>query len=83
MQQEINNQAMERKRMGEVLREKERKGLEDNGHEWNKKRDRKRKREKIRECKRIIENVRDTFFKCWKCTKVTKQNEQILMEDIK
>ena len=31
MQQEINNQGMERKRMGEVLREKERKG--DNAHE--------------------------------------------------
>ena len=66
-----------------MLREKERRGLEDNGHELNKKRDRKRKREKIRECKRIIENVRDPLFKCMQCTKVTKYNEQILMEDIK
>ena len=67
-----------------MLREKERRrGLEDNGHEWNKKRDRKRKRETIRECKRIVENVRDPLFKCKKCTKVTKYNEQILMGDIK
>ena len=66
-----------------MLREKERRGLEDNGHELNKKRDRKRKREKIRECKRIVENARDAFFKCKKCTRVIKYNEQILMEDIK
>ena len=66
-----------------MLREKERRGLEDNGHKWNKKRDRKRKREKIREFKRIVENARDAFFKCKKCTRVIKYNEQILMEDIK
>ena len=45
-------------------------------------RERERERE-IRECKRIVENVRDPLFKCMQCTKVTKYNEQILMEDIK
>ena len=47
MQQEINNQAMEKRRMGEVLREKERKGEEVNAREWNRRRDRKRERERF------------------------------------